>query len=80
MPCQQVHLRRRLDRREMHGCSLHSCKLSSARGKVEIGNRPPQNPSRTRPERRAAQAFLGAHHEDLGRRSTLDLDELLQGV
>jgi NTE family protein len=30
--------------------------------------------------RRAAQAFLDAHHEDLGRRSSLDLDELLEGV
>ena len=30
--------------------------------------------------RRAAQAFLSDHHEDLGRRSTLDLDELLEGV
>ena len=30
--------------------------------------------------RRAAQAFLTDHHEDLGRRSTLDLDELLEGV
>jgi NTE family protein len=30
--------------------------------------------------RRAAQAFLNDHHEDLGRRSTLDLDELLEGV
>ena len=30
--------------------------------------------------RRAAQAFLSDHHEDLGRRSTLDLDELLEGI
>jgi NTE family protein len=30
--------------------------------------------------RRAAQAFLNDHHEDLGRRSSLDLDELLEGV
>jgi NTE family protein len=30
--------------------------------------------------RRAAQEFLDAHHEDLGRRSSLDLDELLEGV
>jgi NTE family protein len=30
--------------------------------------------------RRAAAAFLDAHHEDLGRHSTLDLDELLEGV
>jgi len=30
--------------------------------------------------RRAAQAFLDAHHEDLGGRSSLDLDELLEGV
>jgi NTE family protein len=30
--------------------------------------------------RRAAQAFLSDHHEDLGRRSSLDLDELLEGV
>ena len=30
--------------------------------------------------RRAAQAFLIDHHEDLGRRSSLDLDELLEGV
>jgi len=30
--------------------------------------------------RRAAQAFLTDHHEDLGRRSSLDLDELLEGV
>jgi NTE family protein len=30
--------------------------------------------------RRAAEAFLSAHREDLGRRSTLDLDELLEGV
>jgi NTE family protein len=30
--------------------------------------------------RRAGEAFLHAHHEDLGRRSTLDLDELLKGV
>ena len=30
--------------------------------------------------RRAAQAFLSDHQEDLGRRSTLDLDELLEGV
>ena len=30
--------------------------------------------------RRAGNAFLTAHHEDLGRRSTFDLDELLKGV
>jgi len=30
--------------------------------------------------RRAGDAFLSAHHEDLGRRSTFDLDELLKGV
>ncbi len=30
--------------------------------------------------RRAGDAFLRAHHEDLGRCSTLDLDELLEGV
>jgi NTE family protein len=30
--------------------------------------------------RRAAQAFLTDHHEDLGQRSSLDLDELLEGV
>jgi NTE family protein len=30
--------------------------------------------------RRAGDAFLTAHHEDLGRRSTFDLDELLKGV
>jgi NTE family protein len=30
--------------------------------------------------RRAADAFLAEHREDLGRRSTLDLDELLEGV
>ena len=30
--------------------------------------------------RRAGDAFLHDHHEDLGRRSTLDLDELLEGV
>ena len=30
--------------------------------------------------RRAGGAFLTAHHEDLGRRSTFDLDELLKGV
>jgi len=30
--------------------------------------------------RRAGEAFLAAHHEDLGRRSTFDLDELLEGV
>jgi NTE family protein len=30
--------------------------------------------------RRAGDAFLREHHEDLGRRSTLDLDELLEGV
>jgi NTE family protein len=30
--------------------------------------------------RRAADAFLAQHREDLGRRSTLDLDELLEGV
>jgi NTE family protein len=30
--------------------------------------------------RRAGDAFLTVHHEDLGRRSTFDLDELLKGV
>jgi NTE family protein len=30
--------------------------------------------------RRAGDAFLSSHHDDLGRRSTLDLDELLRGV
>jgi NTE family protein len=30
--------------------------------------------------RRAAEAFLAAHGEDLGRRSTLDIDRLLEGV
>jgi NTE family protein len=30
--------------------------------------------------RRAAEGFLSAHREDLGRRSTFDLDELLEGV
>src|SRR5262245_55330923 len=30
--------------------------------------------------RRAGHAFLSTHHDDLGRRSTLDLDELLKGV
>jgi len=30
--------------------------------------------------RRAAEAFLAAHAEDLGRRSTLDIDRLLEGV
>ena len=30
--------------------------------------------------RRAGDAFLSAHHEDLGRRSTFDLDEWLKGV
>ena len=30
--------------------------------------------------RHAGDAFLTAHHEDLGRRSTFDLDELLKGV
>jgi NTE family protein len=30
--------------------------------------------------RRAGDAFLNAHHDDLGRRSTFDLDELLEGV
>src|SRR5215813_11335035 len=30
--------------------------------------------------RRAAEAFLRDHHEDLGRSSTLDLDALLEGV
>ena len=30
--------------------------------------------------RRAANAFLSAHGEDLGRRSTLDIDRLLEGV
>ena len=29
---------------------------------------------------RAGDAFLTAHHEDIGRRSTFDLDELLKGV
>jgi NTE family protein len=30
--------------------------------------------------RRAGDAFLSTHHDDLGRRSTFDLDELLKGV
>jgi NTE family protein len=30
--------------------------------------------------RRSAQVFLDRHADDLGRRSTLDLDVLLQGV
>ena len=30
--------------------------------------------------RRAGDAFLRAHHDDLGQRSTFDLDELLEGV
>jgi NTE family protein len=30
--------------------------------------------------RRAGDAFLSSHHDDLGRRSTFDLDELLKGV
>jgi NTE family protein len=30
--------------------------------------------------RRAAESFLAAHGEDLGRHSSLDLDPLLQGV
>src|SRR5215469_212231 len=30
--------------------------------------------------RRAGDAFLRAHHDDLGRRSTFDLDELLKGI
>jgi NTE family protein len=30
--------------------------------------------------RRAGDAFLTTHHDDLGRRSTFDLDELLKGV
>ena len=30
--------------------------------------------------RRAGEAFLRAHHEDLGRHSSFDLDELLKGV
>ena len=30
--------------------------------------------------RRAAEAFLTEHRDDLGRRSTLDLDALLEGV
>jgi NTE family protein len=30
--------------------------------------------------RRAGDAFLRAHYDDLGRRSTFDLDELLEGV
>ena len=30
--------------------------------------------------RRAAEAFLAAHGKDLGRRSTLDIDRLLDGV
>jgi NTE family protein len=30
--------------------------------------------------RRAAQAFLSAHRNDLGRRSTLDIDAYLEGI
>ena len=30
--------------------------------------------------RRAANAFLSVHGEDLGQRSTLDIDRLLEGV
>ena len=30
--------------------------------------------------RRAAEAFLASHRADLGRRSSLDLDKLLEGV
>ena len=30
--------------------------------------------------RKAAQAFLDAHAKDLGKRSTLDLDVLLEGI
>jgi NTE family protein len=30
--------------------------------------------------RKAAQAFLNAHAMDLGKRSTLDIDVLLEGV
>ena len=30
--------------------------------------------------RRAADAFLAAHGKDLGHRSTLDIDRLLEGV
>ena len=30
--------------------------------------------------RRAADSFLIAHTDDLGRRSTFDLDQLLEGV
>jgi NTE family protein len=30
--------------------------------------------------RKAAQAFLGDHGMDLGKRSTLDIDVLLEGV
>jgi hypothetical protein len=30
--------------------------------------------------RRAGDAFLITHHDDLGRRSTFDLEELLKGV
>jgi NTE family protein len=30
--------------------------------------------------RRAAQAFLTTHHEDLGHRSSLDIDRLLDGT
>jgi NTE family protein len=30
--------------------------------------------------RRAAEAFLSRHGEDVGRRSTLDIDRLLQDV
>ena len=38
---------------------------------------PPRRPDNLR---RAADAFLGAHGDDLGRRSTVDLDRLLEGV
>jgi NTE family protein len=30
--------------------------------------------------RRAAEAFLATHGADLGKRSTLDIDRLLEGV
>jgi NTE family protein len=30
--------------------------------------------------RRAAATFLGEHRADLGKRSSLDLDQLLEGV
>ena len=30
--------------------------------------------------RRSAQAFIDAHKDDIGKRSTLDLDALLEGV